>query len=83
MADVIVAITNIRPNAGVKVVDNDINKITWLDDNPTNITIEQIQAEMNRMDDKIAKPDKYAYINRDWKRLRCMANYIRKLYESR
>ena len=64
MAEVIVAITNIRPNAGVKVVDNDINKITWLDDNPTNITTEQIQAEMNRMDDKIAKPDNYAYINK-------------------
>jgi len=35
-----------------------------LDDNPTNITTEQIQAEMNRMDDKIAKPDNYAYINK-------------------
>ena len=64
MAEVIVAITNIRPNADVKVVNNDINKITWLDSNPTNITTEQIQAEMNRMDDKISNPDKYAYINK-------------------
>ena len=64
MAEVIVAITNIRPNADVKVVNNDINKITWLDSNPTNITTEQIQAEMNRMDDKISNPDNYAYINK-------------------
>ena len=64
MAEVIVAITNIRPNADVKVVNNDINKITWLGSNPTNITTEQIQAEMNRMDDKISNPDNYAYINK-------------------
>tara|TARA_Y100000361_G_C10845136_1_gene181526 strand:+ start:144 stop:419 length:276 start_codon:yes stop_codon:yes gene_type:complete len=43
------AILKIKSDAQVTVVGNDINTctITWHDDNPTNITKEQIKAKIN------------------------------------
>ena len=43
------AILRLDPNAEVTVENNDITKITWLDDNPNSITEKQItdkQAEL-------------------------------------
>jgi len=39
---IIDTILNIKSNAEVTVLDNNINKIEWHDGNPTNITNEQI-----------------------------------------
>ena len=47
--DIISSILAIKPDAEVTVYDNDINTLIWHDDNPTNITNEQIttkQAEL-------------------------------------
>ena len=49
MIGIIDAITALKADAHVSVNDEDINKITWHDGNPTNITNEQIttkQAEL-------------------------------------
>ena len=49
MTDIVHAILAIKNDAWVKVDDDDVNQITWLDENPTNITNEQIltkQAEL-------------------------------------
>ena len=35
----------LNPTAEISVIDDDINKITWHDDNPTGITNEQILAK--------------------------------------
>ena len=45
MTDIITAILAIKPDAQVSVNAEDINQITWVDDNPTNITNEQILAK--------------------------------------
>ena len=45
MTDIISAILAINPNAQVSVNAEDIEQITWHDDNPTNITNEQILAK--------------------------------------
>ena len=42
---IIKTILSIKSNANISVNDNDINKITWHDDNPTNITKAQILAK--------------------------------------
>ena len=42
---IIKTILSIKSNAKISVNDNDINKITWNDNNPTNITNEQILAK--------------------------------------
>ena len=42
ITDVILAI---KSDAQVSVLDNDVEQITWHDDNPTNITNEQILAK--------------------------------------
>lgn len=39
------AILELKSDAQVSVDDNDVNKITWHDDNPTNITNEAITAK--------------------------------------
>ena len=43
--DIITAIKAINPNAKVSVSDESFEQITWHDDNPTNITNEQILAK--------------------------------------
>ena len=53
MTDIISAIVAIKSDAQVSVYDEDINKITWHDGNPTKITNKQItdkQAELQTID---------------------------------
>jgi hypothetical protein len=45
MTDIAKAIVAIKPDAQFYVVSNDVNKIGWRDNNPTNITNEQILAK--------------------------------------
>ena len=65
MINIIKAIVAIKPDAQVSVSAEDINKITWHDDNPTNITNKQItdkQAELQT-----------AYDNNEYQRDRAIA----------
>ena len=45
MTDLATTILAIKSDAQVSIVEEDINQITWHDDNPTNITNEQILAK--------------------------------------
>ena len=45
MTDLVTTILAIKSDAQVTIVEEDINQITWHDDNPTNITNEQILAK--------------------------------------
>jgi hypothetical protein len=45
MTDLSAAILAIKSDAQVSIINEDINQITWHDDNPTNITNEQILAK--------------------------------------
>ena len=74
MTDIIQSIQAIKLDAQVSVDNDDINKITWHDGNPTNITNEQIlekqvelQAEYDALDytrkRKEAYPDIYDYMD--------------------
>ena len=45
MTDIIQSILALKADAQISVNANDVNQITWLDDNPTNITNEQILAK--------------------------------------
>ena len=45
MIDIANTILALDPSAQVSVTSNDVNKITWHDGNPNNITIEQIQTK--------------------------------------
>tara|TARA_R100001530_G_C4245981_1_gene136559 strand:- start:298 stop:594 length:297 start_codon:yes stop_codon:yes gene_type:complete len=45
MTDLAAAILAIKSDAQVSIINEDINQITWHDDNPTNITNEQILAK--------------------------------------
>jgi len=49
MIDITTSILSIKSDAQVMVKKNDINKITWHDDNPTNITNEQILAKQTEL----------------------------------
>jgi hypothetical protein len=49
MIDITQAILALKSDAQVSVNDNDIDKITWLDGNPTNITKEQILAKQTEL----------------------------------
>ena len=54
MIGIIDAITALKADAQVSINNEDINKITWHDDNPTNITTKQItdkQAELQTIYD--------------------------------
>ncbi len=42
MIDIANTILAIDPSAQISVTSNDVNKITWHDGNPNNITVEQI-----------------------------------------
>jgi|TARA_Y100000310_G_scaffold209489_1_gene210152 hypothetical protein len=49
LTDLATSILAIKSDAQVSIIDEDINQITWVDGNPTNITNEQIlekQAEL-------------------------------------
>jgi len=45
MTDIIQSIIALKADAQISVDGDDVNQITWLDDNPTNITNEQILAK--------------------------------------
>ena len=49
--DIANAILKIKPDAQVSIVGNDIDTctITWHDDNPTNITKEQIKTKISQI----------------------------------
>ena len=42
MIDIANTILAIDPSAQISVTSNDVNKITWHDGNPNNITVEQV-----------------------------------------
>jgi len=44
-SDITASIKKLDSTAQVIVIDNDINKITWIDNNPNSITNEQILAK--------------------------------------
>ena len=60
MTDIVHAILAIKNDAWVKVDDDDVNQITWLDENPTNITNEQILAKQAEL--------QTAYDNKEYQR---------------
>ena len=45
MTDIIQSVLALKADAQVSVDANDVNKITWIDNNPTNITNKQILAK--------------------------------------
>tara|TARA_R100001163_G_C5006242_1_gene153699 strand:- start:87 stop:416 length:330 start_codon:yes stop_codon:yes gene_type:complete len=47
--DIISSILAIKSDAKVTVYDNDINTLIWHDDNPTNITNEQITTKQTEL----------------------------------
>ena len=49
MADIIQSIKAIKADAHVTVDNDDVNQIIWHDDNPTNITNEQILAKQTEL----------------------------------
>ena len=60
MTDIAKAILAIKSDAQVSIDNEDINKITWHDGNPTNITNEQILAKQTEL--------KTAYDNKKYQR---------------
>ena len=58
MADIVSAILALDPKAKVKVVSEDYDKITWFDDNPNKITVDQIKTKKTELD-KIDKANEY------------------------
>ena len=60
MTDILKAIIALKSDAQVSVYDEDINKITWHDGNPTNITNDQILAKQTEL--------KTAYNNNKYQR---------------
>ena len=65
MTDIATAILAIKSDAQVSISKEDINKITWHDDNPTNITNKQIT-------DKLAEL-KTAYNAKEYQRDRAIS----------
>ena len=62
MTDIATAILAIKSDAQVSINANDISQITWHDDNPTNITNEDILAKQAEL--------QTAYDALEWKRNR-------------
>ena len=58
MAIIADAILALDAKARVKVVGEDYNKITWFDDNPNNITVDQIKTKKAELD-KVDKANEY------------------------
>ena len=65
MKDIISAIKAIKSDAQVSINNEDINKITWHDGNPTNITNDQILAKQTEL--------QTAYDNNQYQRDRAIA----------
>jgi hypothetical protein len=73
------AILAIKSDAQVSINAEDINQITWLDDNPTNITNEQILAKQTEL--------QTAYDNNEYQRDRAkeypsMADQLDDIYHN-
>ena len=49
MIDISTAILAIKSDAQVSVYAEDINQIEWIDGNPTDITVEQIEAKLSEL----------------------------------
>ena len=49
MTDIANTILALDPSAKVSVISNDVNKITWHDGNPNNITVSQIQTKQSEL----------------------------------
>ena len=49
MTDIANTILALDPSAQISVTSNDVNKITWHDGNPNNITVEQIQTKQSEL----------------------------------
>ena len=49
MTDIISSIRALDPNAEVSVNAEDVNQITWHDDNPNSITVAQIQTKQTEL----------------------------------
>ena len=49
MINILKAIVELKLDAQVSIEDNDVTKITWHDDNPTNITNTQILAKQTEL----------------------------------
>tara|TARA_Y100000766_G_C18578848_1_gene446141 strand:+ start:241 stop:417 length:177 start_codon:yes stop_codon:yes gene_type:complete len=49
LSDIIKSILAIKSDAQVSVIDEDVNKITWHDGNPTNISNKQILDKQNEL----------------------------------
>jgi hypothetical protein len=64
MTDITQSILAIKSDAQVSVDNDDINKITWYDGNPTNITNDQILAKQTEL--------KTAYNNNKYQRDRAI-----------
>tara|TARA_B100000579_G_C22811356_1_gene845397 strand:- start:1048 stop:1344 length:297 start_codon:yes stop_codon:yes gene_type:complete len=58
MANIVNAILALDSNAKVKVVGEDYDKITWFDDNPNKITVDQIKTKKAELD-KVDKANEY------------------------
>jgi len=58
MALIMDAILALDAKAKVKVVSEDYDKITWFDDNPNKITVDQIKTKKTELD-KIDKANEY------------------------
>ena len=58
MALIVDAILALDTKAKVKVVSEDYDKITWFDDNPNKITVDQIKTKKTELD-KVDKANKY------------------------
>ena len=57
MSNILKAIHKIKSDANCTVINEDINKITWHDNNPTNITNEQILAKQTELQTEIANAE--------------------------
>ena len=58
MAYIVDAILALDSKARVKVVGEDYDKITWFDDNPNKITVDQIKTKKTELD-KVDKANEY------------------------
>ena len=58
MAYIVDAILALDAKARVKVVGEDYDKITWFDDNPNKITVDQIKTKKTELD-KVDKANEY------------------------
>ena len=62
MALIMDAILSLDAKAKVKVVSEDYDKITWFDDNPNKITVDQIKNKAEL--DKVDKANEYKMQNK-------------------